>query len=126
MLTQREDGALSMAHKGMSLPGRWREKNDKSSSTDAEDNGLAQELMPDRLVQLEVGKGQEASVCYVSAPGKYPKTYTKWYPDNESMTWATTIGKGKCRVSASMVTFDHCCGRYKEVYLIAEVSPPRD
>ena len=62
-----------------------------------------------------MGAKEDRKECYFRILRNYTKRYNKWYPDSENQEWTKSIGKGKYRVCARMVQFDHSFGTYKDV-----------
>ena len=71
-------------------------------------------------IKVEITKGNVAnavkSVESFRVLVLYTKTYNKWYPcDKGEQDWRENIGRGKYRVVARMIKFDHSMGKYKDV-----------
>ena len=120
-LQGRTSGSTSMSGKMKSLRERWMRPSKKDVTEGNEEMSDGTKLIKrntEVLVKLSEGRGKKkvTGVENFRVLGLYTKTYGKWYPcDVGCQEWRRGMEKGKFRVLARMVKFDHAVGRYRDV-----------
>ena len=120
-LQGRTSGSTSMSGKTKSLRERWMRPSKKDVTEGNEEMSDGTKLIKrntEVLVKLSEGRGKKkvTGVENFRVLGLYTKTYGKWYPcDVGCQEWRRDMEKGKFRVLARMVKFDHAVGRYRDV-----------